>query len=302
MEFLRKRWVAVLLCLAMVAAAIGVNAYRNRTTDYTPENRSAAVSWGKEHSGSYTQFVDDEADVLNDSSIREISAYNAQLDYRHGSICALATVDGTGGKTLEDLYYDLSDDLQLGDQDALLVLDMEGEDWYFVYGADFSDYVDNELQVLLRGSMTEAVQSPNSMLPRLYGELADWYDEQVPVSDQQPAGESRGSSVFSMLMVLLVVLVLVVALTSIFIRPRRRGFGWGPVIFMGSHRHRPSYPPPGPGPRPGGSPSYHPGNSRPRGGSSGGFGGSSRGSGFSRGGGGGFGGGSRGGGFGGGRK
>lgn len=299
MKFFQKRWVAVLLCLAMIGTAIGVSVYRNQNSD---------VSWGESNYDSYTKFVNDEAGMLNASTIEKISSYNAQLDYRHGSICALATVNGTDGETLEDLSYALSEDMKLGEQDALLVLDIDDADWYFVYGSDFSYYVDHELEVLLRGSMTDAVQSPNSVLPKLYGELADWYDEQIPVADQnQPAAEEHSIELTGM-QALLIIAIIIIVFAAIFSRPRRR-FGWGPVIFLGGHRHRPHYPPPGPRTRPGpgpgpgpGSRPHHSDNRPPRGGSSGGFGGSSRGSGFSRGGGGGFGGSSRGGGFGGSRK
>ncbi len=303
MGFFKKRWVAVALCVVMVIAAIGITSSKEQKQEYRPDLESNAEAWGEANYSSFTSFIYNDDELLSDGAVREISQINASLDYAYGSICGLAVFHGLDGWSLEDAAYDLSGQLELGDSDCLLVVDTDSRDWYFVYGDEFSYYVDNELEILFRGIMEDAVKDPSGVLPEVYEELADWYEDNLPLADRE--GSSDGDAVFGPLIVLIFVLILVVAIGSA-ARTGSRVIRTGPVFFVGGHRHRPwrHRPPPGPGPRPGPRPGGGSFTSRPSrpSGRSGGFGGSSRGSGFggSRGGGsrgGGFGGGSRGGGF-----
>ena len=146
MKFLQKRWVAVLLCIAMIATAIGFGIYRDRKTAYQPDIQTSAQSSllnpGTGNYSNYTRYVDDEASALKESTIQEISTYNAQLDQTYGSICGLVILDTAGNEELEDLAIDLSEQLELGNQDALLLLVTDTEEWYFAYGEGLTDYAD----------------------------------------------------------------------------------------------------------------------------------------------------------------
>lgn len=314
MNFFKKRWVAVTLCIIMVLAALGIS-YSRKAPEYAPANSHAAESWGEENYDSYTNYVYDETGNLSSSTVRELSEVNAMLDYRYGSICGVAVMDSVTG-SMEDAAYDMSAALELGDSDCLLLLDAAQEEWYFVYGADFSYYVDNELEILLQGGLNDDYDQLNNMLPDTFDELADWYEDHVPVQQEGVATSTvQHGGGMAVLVILITVIVLVTVISAIARSFRRRVIGgWDPTFFVGRpwhhhhHHHRPGPPPPpGPGPRPGGgyrpSSGPRPGGSRPSGGRSGGFGSSSRGGGFGGGRSGGFGGGrgggSRGGGFGG---
>ena len=298
MKFLNKRWVSLVLCILMIAAAIGITASKNRSSSYQPEDPYTAEAWGEEYYGSYVRFVDDRADVLSDETIRQISIKNVAFDYSHSSICGVVVVKSVGSKTMEDAAYDYSEELQLGDFDSLLLIDLSAEDWYFVYGAEFSYYVDHELEMIFRSALDGAFDDLDDGLIMLFNQLAPWFENNMPLSDSEKisAGNSTGSTQF--VTVLVVLLIIIMILSSIARVSRRRYNVWGPTVFLGGYDRRRNIfhgPGPGHGPRP-------PHNSRSTShrpsGRAGGFGGSSRGSGFG-GRSGGFGGGSRGGGFGG---
>lgn len=302
MSFFKKRWVAVIICILLIVAALSIG----RRTDYQPESAVSASDWGKENYEGYTRYVHDETGLLSSSTVRTVSRYNAAADYSYGSICGLWIAGEWKlgeDETVDDAAYEYSLALGLGDDDFLLILIEENEDWYFYYGANASYYINNELEVLVKGAVNKAFSKPDKAIEDFYEELADWYEEELPVADQRHEGGNVLSVVGgSALFILLIGLLIVVAVISSLVRVGRRCFGgWGPTIFVGRPWHHHHRPPHGPGPRPGPDPRPGP---RPSGGHrpSGGFGGS-------RGGGsrGGFGGGSRGssgrgGGFGGGRR
>jgi len=170
-------------------------------------------------------------------------------------------------------------------------MDLKAEDWYFVYGEQLSYYVDHELEILIRGEITAGYTEIDKILPELFADLQNWYQDNVPMADQ--AGQKDPGSSGVGFVVLLLVLVLIIGLVNSITRVRyRRMGGFWPLFFLGRHHHFHG---------PAGGPHHNPGSGFRSGkpsGRPGGFGGSSRGSGFG-GRGGGFGGGHRGGGSGG---
>ncbi len=296
MKFFQKRWVAITLCVLMIAASVAIGRARTASDaakEYQPASTSAAEAWGRDNYGSFTRYIRDDAGLLSEKTIRTLSERNAALDYAYDSICGVAIVDlGIASGKMEDEAFDLGYELGLGESDFFLLLDTKSRDWYFAYGTDAGQYVDHSLEVLLTGAMDEVFDAPEQTLTKLFDNLGDWYGEHMPVSGSKDSGgtiQTLGGTVF---FVFLLVILIVVSLISGLIRAGRRmmwrSSGWMPFLFLNNHHHHHHHGPTGPNPNPG---------PRPRsGGRAGGFGGSSRGN-FR--GGGGFGGGNRGGGFGG---
>lgn len=328
MKFFKKYGVAITILVLAIVLSLAFGQLHKTQQPYTPDSASAAQDWAKEHASEYEKFISDETGTLSTSEITKLSEYDAALDYRYGSIVGIKITDAYDGGSIVDAAYDAGYDLGLGESDLSILIVTGDQEWYAVPGDDLADYVDNELEILFRQSLTDDIYTSKAgkQLLTLMNGLSDWYGKNLPQKQTAGSGESRGDSIMAVLIILVVLIVIVALISSI----GRRSYG-GPVFFFGRprpwfhhHHHMPPPPPPGGpmggGPRPGpGGPGMggRPGgasrpSSPPR--SSGGFGSSTRGSSFggssrggsfgggSRSGGsrsGGFGGGSRGGSFGG---
>lgn len=277
-------------------------------------------------------WVVDEANVLSESTEDSLRSYNESFDNSYSSVIAVAAVRSTRGWELEDYALELADDWGLGPNDLVLLLDIGGQDAYFIEGGNWSNL---DCSSVLDETMAADFFAGNydSAVLNLFSTMSSFYQESGASSHSDPYGDYYGgyyapsSSGISVVGLLLVLILLYAVLASV---ERARYNAWysrygtmarPSVLFVPIFPwHRPGSawfrrmgqrPPRGPGgpggfggpggpggfggfggPRPGG-------NSRPGsgfGGSGGSFGGS-RGGGFG-GSGGGFGG-SRGGGFGG---
>lgn len=313
MKFFQKRGVAiVVLILAIVASsAWGLHKAPAVSTPEGGEKLDPSLS-----TAAFEQYVRDEADILSDKTEEAVGLYNANWDKMFGSIMAVVTVQSSDN--LENTAYDYADTMQLGSNDAILVIAKQQQDYYLVASGDFYS------QSFVASCMADNVQKGDydaavcSLCAALHVELSQQYQQSEAALDEAANG-------VMFIMILIIFFVLWIMLDGMRYRRYRRrymmpGMGVPTVmyhpIFWGRRPPRGPRPPRSGGPRPpqgGPRPPRSGGSSggnrrppqqprRPSGGSGnsfGGFGGSSRGGGF--GGGGSFGG-SRGGGFGGGRS
>ena len=338
MKFLQKKSVAILLTLVMIAAGIGLGQLRANQAPATPTQGPTALDTGLS-TAAYEDWLWDEADVFSGGEEKKICLYNANWDKRYSSLLAIAAVRNVDGD-IADYAYELGNEIGLGQGDALLVLDIGGKDAYLATGNDFSDVLLNETQV----STYLDLYLYEDFMDGDYGEgvltfmaaLNERYVEEFGSATVSVDSGSGGDTLIGIIVLLLILVAIASLIDSIrYNSYRQRYYGipnppfvFRPILFWHGpryswyrrHWHRPPPPPPrgpggfGGGPRPGGG-SRPGGSSRPGGfnnnrgggfggssrggGFSGGFGSSSRGGGFSGRSGGGFGGSSRGGGFGG---
>ena len=332
MEFLKKRWVAVVILLLVMGLSICIGLMRapdNATPPATDSAQSLDTSLDIEP---YRTWLWDEADVLSTSAEDALCLYNANWDIRYQSLVAVAAVLDTDGQAIDDYAYALAEEIGLSSRDALLVVDAGATDAYLALGNDFlpgltsadvTTLMDRDLYGPLQaGKCGEGALALFSSLDAVY---VKQYGHAVGGAPGYSAG-SAGllSSVFSLVILLAVLLVVFTAIdTARYNAYRRTYYGvaappyvFRPLLFWhgpsyGWYRRRWHQPPPPPprgprGPTPPRGGGFGGGFSSGRGGGfssssrSGGFSGGSRSGGFSGGSrGGGFGGGSRGGGFGG---
>ena len=320
MKFFQKRGVAiVVLILAIVASsAWGLHKTPAVSTPEGGEKLDPSLS-----TAAFEQYVRDDAGVLSDKTEEAIGLYNANWDKMFGSIMAVVTVQSSDN--LENTAYDYADTMQLGSNDAILVIAKQQQDYYLVASGDFYDLLSGLSQSFVASCMESGVQKSDydaavqELCSQLHVELSQQY--------QQSQDNGEIANIFVELMFVLIVLFLIwIWLDRMrYNRYRRRymmpGMGIPTVvyhpIFWGRRPPRGPRPPRSGGPRPpqgGPRPPRSGGSSggnrrppqqprRPSGGSGnsfGGFGSSGRGGGFGSGNFGGFGGSSRGGGFGGG--
>ena len=323
MKFFQKRGVAIaVLILAILASsAWGLHKAPVVSTPEGGEKLDPSLS-----TASSEQYVRDDADILSDKTEEAVGLYNANWDKMFGSIMAVVTVQSSDD--LENTAYDYAEAMQLGTNDAILLIAKQQQDYYLVASGDFYDLLSSLSQSFVASCMEDGVQKGDydaavrSLCAALHVELSQQYQ-------QSEAALDEAASRVMFIMILIIFFILWIALDGMRYRRYRRrymmpGMGIPTVvyrpIFWGRRPPRSPRPPRSGGPRPpyGGGSSG--GNRRPpqpprrpssSGSSFGGFGSTGRGGGFGSGGsfggfgssrGGGFGGGSRGGGFGGGGR
>ena len=323
MKFFQKRGVAIaVLILAILASgAWGLHKAPVVSTPEGGEKLDPSLS-----TAAFTQYVRDEADILSDKTEEAIGLYNANWDQMFGSIMAVVTVQSSDD--LENTAYDYADTMQLGTNDAILVIAEQQQNYYVVASGNFYDLLNGLSYSFVDSCMAGDVQKGDynaavqELCSQLHVELSQQYRQ------DQTAQNDAGTAVLFILLLIVIFVIWIMLDRMRYNRYRRRymmpGMGIPTVvyhpIFWGRRPPRgprPPRPPRSGGPRPpqgGPRPPYSGGpsggNRRPpqpprrpsgSGNSFGGFGGG-RGGGFSGGSFGGFGGGSRGGGFGGGHS
>ena len=332
MKFFQKRGVAIaVLILAILASgAWGLHKAPVVSTPEGGEKLDPSLS-----TAAFTQYVRDEADILSDKTEEAVGLYNANWDKMFGSIMAVVTTESAND--IENAAYDYAIEMQLAENDAILVIAKQQQDYYLLASGNFYDLLSRLSQSFVASCMADNVQKGDydaavrSLCAALHVELSQQYQ-------QSEAALDEAASRVMFIMILIIFFILWIALDGMRYRRYRRrymmpGMGIPTVvyrpIFWGRRPPRSPRPPRSGGPRPPYGDGSSGGNRRPpqpprrpssSGGSFGGFGstgrggfgsggsfggfGSSRGGGFGGGSfggsrGGGFGGGGRGGGFGG---
>lgn len=312
MKFFQKRGVAIaVLILAIVASsAWGLHKAPAVSTPEGGEKLDPSLS-----AAAFTQYVRDDAGVLSDKTEEAIGLYNANWDKMFGSIMAVVTTESAND--IENAAYDYAIEMQLAENEAILVIAKQQQDYYLLASGDFYDLLSGLSQSFVASCMADNVQKGDydaavrSLCAALHVELSQQYQQSEAALDEAANG-------VMFIMILVIFFVLWIMLDGMRYRRYRRrymmpGMGVPTVmyhpIFWGRRPPRGPRPPQG-GPRPPRSGSSSGGNRRPpqqprrpsgsSGSSFGGFGSSGRGGSFGSGNFGGFGGSSRGGGFGGG--
>ena len=280
----------------------------------------------------FAPYIADNANILSDDTQQQLSLYNANWDSLGGSILAVVTERNAGD--IVDAAWDCADDLELGENDAILLMDPGAEDSYLLSFGTFAERFDGRESTYLSQYLYEdfmAGQYDTGVLALFEQIHANLFHPAAGGTAMPAAGTdtlSMLSAVIPIIVLLVVMVVLFNAIDSMRYTSWNRSYGsmgvppvvYRPILWWhrpGSAwfrrrrnpppaRPRPPRPPVGSGPRPpmGGSHRPPAGNSfrPPRPSSPHTGGGFSRGGGFrnSSSGGGGFH--SRGGGFGGGAR
>ena len=323
MKVLKKKGVAIAIMVAAILLSSLYGLSRRPQVEIPTGGTALDESLS---TAAFAPYVADRAGVLSASQEEAICLYNANWDRLVGGILAVVTVDEAGGDR-EDAAYDWADSLELGSDDAILLMAVADSNYTVVASGAFYDRLAAQSAGFVDSAMAESFAAGDygGAALALFGQL------HVLISQETAyRGPSAGSAVFSILSIVILLAVLI-AVFSILdgIRysawnARYGAMGVPPVVYrpilwwhrpdsVWYRRRRTPPPPPGPrGPRPPRGPGGGPhapmgGGSRPP--RSGSFGGGSRGGSFGGGRGGsfgggrsgGFGGGGRGGSFGGGR-
>ena len=189
MKFFQKRGVAiVVLILAIVASsAWGLHKTPAVSTPEGGEKLDPSLS-----TAAFTQYVRDDAGVLSDKTEEAVSLYNANWDKMFGSIMAVVTVQSSDN--LENTAYDYADMMQLGSNDAILVIAKQQQDYYLVASGDFYDLLSGLSQSFVASCMADNVQKGDydaavrSLCATLHVELSQQYQQSEAALDEAANG------------------------------------------------------------------------------------------------------------------
>ena len=277
MSVLKKRWVAVLITLAVIALAVGIGRLRAPDTPQgTDTGLDTTLSTQK-----YEDYLLDEAGVLSSATEHSLALYNANWDARYSSLVAVVTVQDTGGRDMEDYAYDLANEASLTSQDAVLLICVGDADAYLLPGQYFlTSLSSSDITQLIDGDLFGTPGDYDQGTLALFSSLNREFTAQLGTGGGSSSYYDYGTGYFfpSTLVTLVVLAVVVLIVLSAIDSARynayhRQYYGMGtpPVVFRpilfwhgpgyGWYRRRWNRPPPPRGPRP------------PRGGGFGGFGG-----------------------------
>ena len=185
MKFFQKRGVAIaVLILAIVASsAWGLHKAPAVSTPEGGEKLDPSLS-----AAAFTQYVRDDAGVLSDKTEEAIGLYNANWDKMFGSIMAVVTTDSESD--MENAAYDCAMEMELGENDAVLLIAKQQRDYYLLASGDFYDLLSGLSQSFVASCMADNVQKGDydaavcSLCAALHVELSQQYQQSEAALDE----------------------------------------------------------------------------------------------------------------------
>ena len=118
MKLLKKKGVAITIMIAAILLS-SLYGLSKRPQVEVPEGGEALNE--SLSTAAFAPYLVDQADVLSSSQEETINLYNANWDSMVGSILSVVTVDTVTGD-MEDAAYGWADSLELGSNDAILLM------------------------------------------------------------------------------------------------------------------------------------------------------------------------------------
>lgn len=171
----KKQGVAWFLTIVMIVAAIGIG-YNKAHASSTPEPIRPPETVPPS-SADYS-FVWDDANVLSSRTVRALDERNDRLWNNYGVTIGVVTCN-YGWDDLDSYALECAEDMGLGGYDFIVVLDISGDNYWLVQGADLvrdfsdqtcSDYAyDYMEEPFAWGDYDSAVLQLTEMLEAWYG-------------------------------------------------------------------------------------------------------------------------------------
>ena len=218
MKFFQKRGVAIaVLILAIVASsAWGLHKAPAVSTPEGGEKLDPSLS-----AAAFTQYVRDDAGVLSDKTEEAIGLYNANWDKMFGSIMAVVTTESESD--MENAAYDCAMEMELGENDAVLLIAKKQQDYYLLASGEFYDLLSSLSPSFVASCMADNVQKGDydaavrSLCAALHVELSQQYQQSEAALDEAANG-------VMFIMILIIFFVLWIMLDGMRYRRYRRRY------------------------------------------------------------------------------
>lgn len=209
MKLLKSRTFAILVMIVVILAASFYGIKSRPTADTgngeVPLNKNLSTAY-------YEQFIVDEANILDAKTEKEIALYNANWDDLAGRIIAVVTVKNEAD--IEDTAWDWAYELELGANDAILLLDSANRDYILVasptgsfyddFSAQSTSFVDNALyEGVQKGDYDGAVMN-------LFVQVHQFHKDTGMFSGSASAGSFR----VSIIVILVITIVFLIVIFS----------------------------------------------------------------------------------------
>lgn len=168
MKLLKNRaFAAVVLIAAIVLSSLyGLS---KRPEVEVPEGSAPLTDYSTTQ---YESYIVDEANVLSAKTEKSLSLYNANWDRLGRCIMAVVTVRSVSG-TLEEAAWDWAYDLELGEDDAILLLDTGTQKGYVVASGRFYDLIAAQSGSFVDAALADGLQGRDygAAALALFGEI-----------------------------------------------------------------------------------------------------------------------------------
>ncbi|MCI8438809.1 MAG: TPM domain-containing protein [Oscillospiraceae bacterium] len=158
MKLLKNRGfaVAVLLMTVVLSSLYGLSK-RPEAALPGPEPGQAADLDTSLSTAAFAPYIVDDANILSADTEKQLSFYNANWDSLGGSILAVVTEKNAGD--IADAAWDWADNMELGENDALLLMDPAAADSYLLSFGTFADRFDGGESTYLAQYLYEDFQA-----------------------------------------------------------------------------------------------------------------------------------------------
>ena len=202
MKVLKKKGVAIAIMVAAILLSSLYGLSRRPQVEIPTGGTALDESLS---TAAFAPYVADRAGVLSASQEEAICLYNANWDRLVGGILAVVTVDEAGGDR-EDAAYDWADSLELGSDDAILLMAVADSNYTVVASGAFYDRLAAQSAGFVDSAMAESFAAGDygGAALALFGQL------HVLISQETAyRGPSAGSAVFSILSIVILLAVLI---------------------------------------------------------------------------------------------
>ena len=140
----KKQGVAWGLTALMIVAAIGIG-YGKAAASNTPKPEPGLQQGPgtAPNAAAAGYFLQDDAGVLSDDTMASLIARNARLYEQYGVVIGMVTCN-YGRDDLYDYALERAEKMGLRDSDFIVVLDIKGDNYWLVQGADLARYFTDE--------------------------------------------------------------------------------------------------------------------------------------------------------------
>lgn len=182
----KKQGVAWCLTALMIVAAIGIGygkAHAFHTAEPAPPYASHAVESVppglQQGSATFPSYVRDDAGVLSDKTERALYERSLRLYGDYGVVIGVVTCN-YGRDDLYNYALKQAEEMNLGGYDFIVALDIRGDNYWLVQGADLvDDFTDDDCSDFAYDCMERyfAAGDYDSAVLKLTKALEDWYSD-----------------------------------------------------------------------------------------------------------------------------